>query len=271
VKPFGSWVDQGDKDGVTGYDGDSRGLILGADAMTAAGMRWGAALAYSTSEVDANPGGARHDADIDTWQLAGYGSRSLGPRMEVRFQADLAWSEVDGERTIAFMPGAPVARSDYDNWSVHLGGALGRTYQHGERTTLEPSLRADYTRIESDDYTETGAGALNLDVDSETVEELIVALEGRLSQDLRRDTRLEARAGIGYDVIDDDASLAASFVGGGASFVTPGIDRDPWVGRLGVGLEHTTDQGMQISARYDLEAREDFDNQTASVKVRWRF
>jgi hypothetical protein len=41
--------------------------------------------------------------------------------------------------------------------------------------------------------------------------------------------------------------------------------------RAGLGMTHKTASGTELSARYDLEHREGFSNQTLSLKARWAF
>ena len=139
-------------------------------------------------------------------------------------------------------------------------------------TTFTPSVRADYTWIKDESYSETGAGALNLNVDSRSTDQLILSAGGKLTHTLESQTKLDAYLGVGYDVINDEALITSVFAGGpGASFVTYGIDPSPWIGRAGLGLVHTLQSGMELSARYDTEFRQDFTNQTASIKARWSF
>jgi len=49
------------------------------------------------------------------------------------------------------------------------------------------------------------------------------------------------------------------------------MDVSPWLGRAGLGLTVNATETTEIAARYDLEGRSDFIDQTASVKVRWAF
>lgn len=65
---------------------------------------------------------------------------------------------------------------------------------------------------------------------------------------------------MGYDVTDHRDSITAAFAGEpGFGFTT-----------YGIGLTHVVGN-TEITARYDNESRSGFDNQTASVKVRWAF
>lgn len=270
MKPFGSWADQNDRNGVSGFKADTWGLALGADKTLSNTTRLGVALAYAKSNVTGNSAVAPNSADVDIYQLIGYGSYSLNPNTDLNFQVDVGQNKNKGQRTITFV--SSVASADYDSVSAHAGVGVGRTIQLNERTQFIPSVRADYTWIKDDGYTETGAGALNLNVASRSTEELILGVDGKIVHNLNDRTALNGTLGVGYDTINNQASITATFAGApGASFVTYGIDPSPWVGHAGLGLTHTMVNGAEVTARYDAEFRQDFLNQTASVKVRWAF
>lgn len=71
--------------------------------------------------------------------------------------------------------------------------------------------------------------------------------------------------------MNNRASITAAFAGEpGFGFTTYGLDQSLWLVRSGIGLTHVVGN-TEITARYDNEGRSGFDNQTASVKVRWAF
>lgn len=268
VKPFGSWADQSDRKGTTGYDAKTYGVVVGADAMISDTNRIGAAFAYSRSNVDGNSSVAVQNADIDSYQGIFYGSHAVDARTEVNFQLDAGFHNNEGRRHV----GTSVAKSDYDSVSAHAGVGLVRTMKVNDKTTFMPSVRADYSWIEADSYSENGAGALNLNVGKASADELILAVDGKLLHSLSDQTKVTANIGLGYDVINDQTSITAAFAGAPtASFVTKGIDASPWLVRGGLGLVYQAGPQTQITARYDVEGREDFSNQTASIKARWAF
>lgn len=270
LKPFGSWADQNNRKGVSGFDAETWGMALGADTVVNNQTRLGAAFAYANSNVDSSSTIAPQSMDVDVYQLVGYGSHSLADNLELSFQVDAGMNKNKGSRIIAFT--STRASADYDSYTAHVGAGLARAYPLDAKTTLTPSVRADYTWIKDKSYREAGAGLLNLDVSSRTTEELVLAIDGKLTHGMNDATTLTANVGVGYDVINEDASITAAFAGApGASFVTRGIDPDPWIARAGLGLVHTLVNSTEITARYDIEAREGFTNQTASVKARWAF
>jgi outer membrane autotransporter protein len=163
------------------------------------------------------------------------------------------------------------ASADFDSWSEHVGASVERKYKlGGSGTTFVPSVRADFTNISSDGYTETGAGVWDLQVDSIDTQELIFGLDGKFMHPLNDTVTLTGNLGVGFDAINDQNSITSSFVGGGASFVTRGMDPSPWIGRGGLGVTSQFN-GVEVTVRYDLEGRQDFTDQTASLKLRAPF
>jgi hypothetical protein len=60
-------------------------------------------------------------------------------------------------------------------------------------------------------------------------------------------------------------------VAGGPAFVTNGSDPSALLMRGGLGVEMEPVSGIELVTRYDLEAREDFENHTVSIKLRMPF
>lgn len=269
-KPFGSWANQSDSNGVSGYDAKTYGMVFGADAEISDNTLLGVAFAYARSNVDSNSTVAHQSAKVDSYQVIAYGSYNISETTDVNLQVDIGQHENEGLRNINFM--GSTAKSDYTSWSGHVGAGLAHSYALSEKTTLTPSVRADYTKVRDGSYSETNAGALNLNVQSNTAEELILGIDGKLAHTLNDKATFTANIGLGYDVINDQASITAAFAGApSASFVTNGIDPSPWLLRGGLGVVGKASETVKISARYDIEARKDFDNQTASLKVSWAF
>jgi outer membrane autotransporter protein len=267
VKPLGSWADQKDRNGAFGYDSRTYGVALGADSELSQAYRIGAAFAYTHSNVDSNSGAQR--AAVNSYQAVLYGSSSLDENTELNWQADYGYNQNKGNRYIAFVNRTALA--DYNSDSIHLGAGIGRTIPVSEQTSFTPSFRADYTSISDKGYTETGAGALNMIVNGKTTDELILAVDGKVVHSLMDNAKLTANLGLGYDVNAKQNSITASFAGGGAAFTTNGINPSATLVRGGLGYVANTAGGVEITARYDLEARTGYTGQTASVKARWAF
>ncbi|HIC47591.1 MAG TPA: autotransporter domain-containing protein [Methylophaga aminisulfidivorans] len=271
LKPVGSWTRQQERNGVSGYDADSYGFVVGMDGDVSQSSRLGLALSYMNTRVDGNGMSSGNKADIDAYQLIAYGSHDLSQfeNVELNWQADVGMNKNDSKRQISFI--GRTAEAVYDSYTAHVGVGIGKRFELNDSSTVMPSLRADYAYIRDESYTEKGAGAINLDVDSVHSDEFILMVQTDIDHQLNDKTTLLANIGVGYDVINDDTSLTASYTGGGTAFTTDGIDPSPWLARAGVGATVNLNDYTDITAQYDVEGREDFLNQTASVKLRWSF
>ncbi|SDF73036.1 outer membrane autotransporter barrel domain-containing protein [Onishia taeanensis] len=268
VKPFGSWVRQDDRNGVSGYDANTAGLMLGIDADANQYLRVGGAFAYASSDVDSNSHQVPQSLDVESYQLIGYGTYTLAADTDVTFQVDTGLNKNESSRTLAFT--GNTAEADYDSHTAHLGLGLHQNYRISDANLVVASALADYTWIHDDDYRESGAGDLNLDVGSRTTEALVVGLRGELIHELTANVRLNASLGGGYDLIDEDAAITSAYAGASSStFTTEGLDLDPWTAQAGAGLTYLAVNGVDISAQYQTEHRSDFRNQTASLRLRW--
>jgi outer membrane autotransporter protein len=270
-KPLGSWAKQNNRNGVAGYDADTYGMVFGVDGTLSDKSSIGGAFAYTSTKVDSSSDIARQHASIDGYQLAVYGAYQLDDRISITYQGDISKNQASGNRRIDFGGINTTANSDFSSWSTHIGAGIGKTMDLSAKTTFTPSIRADYTRLRTDNYTESGAGALNLRVSANTVEELIFGVDGSFSHAVSDSTSLVGNLGVGYDALGERASTTASYVGGGAVFATRGIDPSPWLMRGGLGIVMHNGPLVSVSARYDIEGRESFTNQTASVKVGIKF
>lgn len=270
LKPFGSWADQKNTGGVAGFDVDTYGIAAGFDGLMNDNYRLGIAFAYANSDVDSKSSVAPQSLQTDVYQLVGYGSYALSENIDLNFQIDVGHNSNKGQRTIAFT--STTASSDFDSLSAHAGVEVAKNFDVSGKTTFTPSIRTDYTWIEDESYDESGAGVLNLNVEKRSTTELLVGVDGKLTHQVSDETKFTANIGVAYDLHNGRSSITSAFAGAPtASFVTYGIDPDPWRTNAGMGLVYTLENGTEINARYDVGYREDFLNQTASVKLRWMF
>jgi outer membrane autotransporter protein len=274
AKAFGSRANQDDRNGASGFSADSWGTAFGADSEISPGTLLGVTYAYANSSVDGNTdlSGAAQHANIDSNVLGIYGSTALPNTMQLDFQADIGRSHTDGTRNINFGGLSRTATSGYATYSAHVGTGLSKDIAVTERTTFTPDVRADYTQLRAQGYSESGADALNLDVDANTTRAFVLSAGGRVRQALTEHSWLSANLGAGYDTINDRGDVVSVYAGApGQSFTATGIDHSPWLINAGVGYTYQANSGMQVALRYDVDGRSGYLNQTASVKASWLF
>ncbi|TDR71085.1 autotransporter domain-containing protein [Paludibacterium purpuratum] len=270
VRAFGNHGDQDDRNGVPGFKSNTGGLVIGADAPVTDRLRAGGAFTYARSTITGNSGTAQNHADVDTYELAGYASYNLDQATDINAQLDVGQNKATSRRQIDFM--GTTASADIDSLAWHGSLGIGRTLTLSPQTTVTPSIRLDYTQMETDGYSESGAGPMNLQVQSNTYREFLLTGDMKGTHQLSTALKLVGNISVGYDFINKQAQTASTFTGGGPAFVTNGLSVSPWVYRAGFGLIKEDRKGWEYSLRYDVEGRTSgYLNQTVSARVRWAF
>jgi autotransporter family porin len=267
-KPFGGWAEQDTRQGVSGYDVDSYGLAFGFDGDVSSSWNAGFALAYINSDVASTLAAGAQGVDIDSYLAKVYATNMLDATTALNLQAGVGLSNYDSNRRIFT---GDVASADYDSWNVQLSAELTRSYQVSDKTVISPYVHTDYSYVNVDGYSESGAGAFNLNVNDDSNDSLVIGAGLKGNHAVSDSLLLMANAGIGYDAMTDRSSLTSSFAGGGAQFTTDGIEPDEWVYNAGLGAKYSLENGTEITASYDVNARQDFTDQSVSANFRMLF
>lgn len=270
MRAFANRGNQDDLNGVSGFRSNSAGLVIGGDAPLTDRIRAGGALLYANTRINSNSDVAPSHVDVDTFGLIGYGSYNIGPATDINAQIGVTRNNGGSRRLISFMGTTAKADLDSLSWQGSLG--IGHTFSFGNTTSVTPSLRTDYAQMRTKSYTERGAGPLNLHVDEDTYREFLLVGDVKFSHQLNDTMRLVGNGSIGYDFINKQAKAVSTFTGGGAAFVTRGMEVSPWIYRVGLGLVNDNRKGLEYSVRYEAEARTSgYLNQTVWARVRWEF
>ncbi|MDD9302467.1 MAG: autotransporter outer membrane beta-barrel domain-containing protein [Desulfobacter sp.] len=271
VKPFYARTDQDKWNGIDGYKANAYGLAIGADGKINPEWRMGAAVSYGTADVQSDSIITQQQLDVETWQATLYANGDLGKYFTLNLVGALGFNQNDSSRNIVFGGLGRTALAEYDSLHTLVDAELVKTYAINDNLTLGASLGLDYIYICVDDYTETGAGALNLKVQGVNADTLVASIGGRLEYSITQNQRLTGQISLGYDLLADGSSLVSTYTGGGPSFVVTGNSPDEKVYQGGLGYELTCFRGMELLARYRVESRKHFFNQTGSINFRFPF
>lgn len=274
VKPLGNWLDQDNVDGASGYKMNTQGIVGGVQADLGAASTLGLALAYIDSDVQGKGYASAHSSDIESVQLTGYGQQVLGQSVDGASPWSLGWqagytrSRFESERAMSFIGRTAQAKFNADVW--HLGLAMSKAFV-SNATTVTPGVHLDWRQFKADAHTETGAGALSLDMQAQKAQETILKFGAQVQHDADHQLQWLAHAALGYDLQSGDHAVTAQFTGGGAAFTTPGLPRARTVAEMGVGMRYKPSEAMAVTARYDIALRKGLRDQTASVRLGWVF
>ena len=252
LEPLGGVARQGGADGALGYRAAGGGMVAGIDRTISPRATLGGMLAYTHQVITGSDDAVPNRLGLDSYRLGLYGAYALRPDVFADVQLDGGINATDETRSIAFMGSA--ASASYRSTTGHAGIGIKKLIPLGAGLTLLPTLRLDYGQLRADAYRETGAGGLNLNVDSQTYRELMVQAGLKSSYRLAKDVFFVADAGLGYNAIRQGLQITAAFAGGGDSFVTRGIDVSPWLYSGGLGLTASPGDKFDLSVRYGVQA-----------------
>ena len=212
----------------------------------------GGMLAYVHQSITGSDDAVPNRLDLDSYRFGLYGAYAPRPDIIADVQLDGGINDTDENRAIAFMGSTAVA--SYRSTIVHAGIGIKRLIPLRAGLMLAPTLRLDYGRVGARAYRETGAGGLDLNVNSQTYRELMVQAGLKGVYRIARNVSLVAEAGLGYNTIRQGLQITAAFAGGGDSFVTRGITVSPWLYSGALGLNTNPNDKFDLSVRYGVQA-----------------
>jgi len=247
---------------------------LGGDKRISPDMQVGAALLYSDTKVDDRSSTVNHSATARGYQVSLYGARDIDANTFFLFQGGVGRQEVSTTRNVEVGAISERALGSYNASVLSASARLGRDYGFKQDLTFTPSASLAYASVKSKGYSETGAPITGLSVDGDRAEELKLAFDGKVTRKVNPSTRVFASAGLGYDLIDQQSSVGASFSGSGdltTDFVTPGADRKPFFVRGSAGVNVMSKDKLELMLKYDVESRDRYLDQSATIYLRKLF
>lgn len=258
------------ENGVTGYEADSYGAIVGLDTPINSDLNLGLAVSYIDTDADTDGSRLDHKLTAKNWQVLGYGNYGASDATDVNFHIGAGRSSVKGERHLSILTNA-VARSDYDVDTLRAG--LGVDHRIGsEQRHVTPFAKVNYAQAKSDSYRETGAGVYNLNVDENRYESMRWTAGLKMSQYLTPQFAITGQLAAAIENGDQHSDITANFVGmPNDSFTTIGQEVGREIGIVGIGISYMPTLKTTLSAGYRSEWRENYDDQGASIALQTTF
>ncbi|MBA2056448.1 autotransporter domain-containing protein [Psychrobacter cryohalolentis] len=258
------------ENGITGYETEGYGAIVGLDTPINSNLNLGVAVSYINTDANTDGSNLDHDLTAKNWQILGYGNYAASEATNVNFHAGAGSSDVKGERNLSILTNA-VATSDYSVDTLQAGVGVGHRVGTEQRH-ITPFAQFNYAQAKSDSYQETGAGVYNLNVDENKYESMRWTAGLRLSQLLTPKLALTGQLAAAIENGDQHSDITASFIGmPNDKFTTVGQEVGREIGIAGIGLSYSPTANMKISAGYRGEWRDNYDEQGASIALQTTF
>ena len=198
--------------------------------------RAGLGIGYSQTAID----GMTYDTntDFDTYQATAYIGHEDGP-LFIHGSASVGWNEYKGRRHIVFTGINRTANSEYSGQDYTIFTETGYHFLM-DQFTLTPIASLQYGRVNISDYTEQGAGDINLHVDAQGYDFLESGLGAKLERSFKyHDMNFvpEIHAKWLHEIINPSLSQTAAFdVPGSSAFTTSGLGTDDDTFNVGAGI-----------------------------------
>ena len=256
-KGFDNVARQGDFDNMSGYHTKAFGAMLAYDAPLNNATRIGLGGGYAHTTIDGN--NSTGSARINSYQLTGYVSHTPGP-WYVQGALTAGVDKYDGSRPIAFAGVNRVANADYTGQQYSALVSTGRHFYFNDAITVTPLAALQVSRVHVGSYTENGAGALNLQVNSQDytfVQSSLGVKAERVIQSGSGTYSPEAHFKWFHDFSSTTMQQTATFTGGGAAFTTEGLKQNRELFNVGAGLTFLSckcgDKAWTVKGLYDYK------------------
>ncbi len=272
MSPLGGWAHQSQLDDATGYDAQFYGMIGGADAEVSPGLRLGLALAYVQTRVDSASDIVDNRLVVDGYEASLYGTWDVAEDVSLLGDLTFGRNEFDGSRHMSFATLSRTAQASYGGYAFSAETSVEKRFLVANALTFTPSVGLRYRASWDEGYAETGANALNLQVDGQQSRNLLSGVDGQFDYMLANGMELSANAGVAYDLINDRSHLTVAYQGAASnSFQVDGPKGNPWTGHAGVGLLINLDSGVDVSAAYQFGAGDGLSTHTAGLSAKLAF
>jgi outer membrane autotransporter protein len=261
LKAFGYAGNQGAESAFAGYTSSIVGTMIGYDMPLNPETRVGLGLGYARSTIKAR--GSDNNTDFDTYNVTAYAGHEHGP-WYINGNLSYGWNDYSSNRNISFPGFARTAQAGYSGQDYTAFATTGyHIPTHG--FTITPLASLQYTHVNIGNYTETGAGDINLSVGSRSYDFLESGLGVKVARDFHYDGGTyvpDVHAKWFHELSNPTMVQTAAFaINRSPSFTTAGLKTADDTFNIGAGISilscGCTSRKWSVEAVYDYYWRSD--------------
>ncbi len=277
----GQTGDVDDTNEEVGFDFQTTGINVGADYYINKQLLAGVTLGYSSGDAELDDDGGQVDTDsLKVGVYATYfedGSSEKISGWYVNGYLGGGYNEYDFERTVSAGTISQTAKGDSKGYELNsvIGG--GYDYQLGDATIVGLITSLRYDRLWVDDYSESGAGSLDLDVDDQDLDSLRSDLGVRVAYSVVAIDDIiwhwGAQASWQHEFMDTENTVKARLVNGGSASFNTDVNQDISADTLSLGASLSGEISTQLSVgvAYFAEINEDYTSNTLNFSIAYGF
>jgi len=267
---------QGAESSFAAYDTTILGTMIGYDFPIAPDTRVGFGIGFANSAIDES--GVADKTSFDTYQATAYIGHRTGPWF-INGDVSIGLSDYSGTRQIAFPGFDRTAQAKYSGQNYNASAYTGYDIP-ADQFTITPLASLQYTNVQINRFQETGAGAIDLRVSSQSDSFLESGLGGKVARDFDLPygvLRPEIHAKWLHELSNPVLSQTAAFtVQGSPSFTSPGLKTGADTANVGASITLFSctcgTQSWSVEAGYDYFGRSDgYSANQGMIKITSRF
>lgn len=270
LRGFGSKTDADEDEMSPGYDSDGAGIVAGYGYAFSDNFNLGATLSASTSDLDLDDGIG--EGENQTYAIGSYFTY-LADTIKLRGALNVGYSDYENERLISIGAITERATSDFDGIVYSALLSMSRLYSQSG-FDIEPRGTLKLNGAFTDSYEEAGAGALNMDVDSDHLATLETEFGIGIAYTLESDvveTTFELQPFVGRRIEIDRSDPDAGFTGTANNVTVGGRDQDLTYGGAAASIEFEFENGLTTTAGARFQAASNETNGMAFLRAGYQW
>lgn len=273
---FGGGATQDQRDGLSGYHANYRGMVMGGDLQATESWRAGGLLSYAKTNVGNDDNNTGSSASVNSYGLTAYAGYD-GKPWYVNVMAGVARQKYSTVRAIGYTGFSGTAYGDFNGLQSSASVQAGYPLALANDMTVTPMAGLTYSKLRQNGYTESGGSGAALVVDAATTTSLKSDIGAKLDRkfqtsygEMTPSVQLRWRHELQNSRLNTGASFAADS-SGATSFTTVGATPIKNTGVMVLGLTLARSKDMSVTANYTLEAGQGYTSQTGDIRVRWQY
>lgn len=258
LKVLGLVSQQDERHGIEGYKNNMIGLAFGSDLYNDENCLLGLAFNWSNLDISQQIAGAKTRAN--SYQEMIYGNYNFSNGAYVNWGAALAYNTYEIDRNILFGKILLSPKGQFHGWQPGAKAEIGYEIESFAAHTI-PIASLYYSHLALSEYTEQGIDTANQHINDLHYDTLIAGVGVKFEFDyLYRSMLLQPEIHIMsfYDLIGDNVEVTSQFVGGGPSFTTIGAQATRTAVNLGTSVSVLTSIGLVMTAKLDMNFKENY-------------
>lgn len=268
LRPVGNYIDQDMREGIAGYKAKASGLSVGFDWDINDCTMYGIAFSFTKVNVSDKAFAPKNEA-VKSWQATVYGAYDFCYGIFMDAMVGFARNYYDTNRVIHVNQLLTGAQASFKGIQWGFQGDLGMALPNTGDTFLAPFLRLNYISLDMQDYAETGALDLNLQVNQGLAKEFYGGVGVKVAREYIWGSTMwvpEFTSLLAYDFHNDAERAVSIFAGSGPAFSTIGVVPGRAIWNNGLALHGICGDSV-MSFKYNLDFRNKYVGNSAYLQL----